>query len=408
MPTPPITPNMNLTEPIVGSTISPTWALDLNADLTLIDQHNHTPGQGVQIPPAGLDINSNLTFNYNSLIDLNSLVFAGTVSGTTVPLSLFTNGTDLFYEDVHGNTIQLTKSGGPNAGTGNIQGLPSTPVGAAGISWVNGSSTFDFLLDSGMVGANIAIGSLALTYTASPATPTSMQIVVEVPSAISGYTLTLPAAVPSSTSFLQMDSGGNVTATIPVSAGLTTSNLSASAGILGTQLAANTITTSEISNTAGITGTQIASQTVGVANLAPSGIQVLTFASTSTTSTSPTVIGALIVPIYTSPAIRPVLITLGSAPSGGQSYFRVSNATAQSSLTGFIQVTNTTSGFSWITTLETTLNAANALALYVPPSITIWDRTANSGSSIEYDLFISVTSGTSLLLENVQFSAVQL
>jgi hypothetical protein len=76
-------------------------------------------------------------------------VFAGAVSGTPSVLSLYSNGTDLFYKDVNGNAIRLTEAGGPTSGTGNIQGLPSNPTGDAGILWVNAQSTFQLLKDSG-------------------------------------------------------------------------------------------------------------------------------------------------------------------------------------------------------------------------------------------------------------------
>jgi len=51
-----ISPNMNLPIPGVGQTLGPTWATDLNNSLTLVDQHNHTAGYGVPIPPAGLKV----------------------------------------------------------------------------------------------------------------------------------------------------------------------------------------------------------------------------------------------------------------------------------------------------------------------------------------------------------------
>lgn len=213
MASPVITPNMNLIEPGVGSTLSPTWAQDLNANMGTIDQHDHSNGSGVKVTPAGLNINVDLPLNNNNLTKVNSLLFQGTVIGTPSILSIYSNGTDFFFKDVNGVPIQLTKSGGPNAGTGNIQNLPSTPTGGAGISWINGQSTFQFLADPGTVGANIDSGAVIIRYPGSYPTPSGNYIAIQAPVALaSGFSLTLPATLPGSTLPLQVDSSGNITA----------------------------------------------------------------------------------------------------------------------------------------------------------------------------------------------------
>jgi hypothetical protein len=200
MSSPYITPNMFLTEPAVGSTLSPSWALLLNADLGIIDQHNHTPGYGVQI-----------TFQDHNLLDLSSLVF-GTEPGSPANLSLYSNGTDLFYVDSTGHAIQLTLNHQPNTSTGNIQGLPSSPVGDAGISWVNAQSTFQFLQDSGSVGANIDVGTLVLRYPGSYPTPSGHYIALEAPSSLAtGYAFTFPSTLPPiNNSFLSSSTAGTL------------------------------------------------------------------------------------------------------------------------------------------------------------------------------------------------------
>ena len=242
---------MMLTEPIVGGTTGGTNAIDygplLNQNFVILDSHNHTPGEGVQVPPAGININTNLSFQGNDLTNLNALLFNGALIGGGNTLSLYTNGTDLFYEDIHGNSIQLTKAGGPNAGTGNIQGLPSTPTGGAGISWVNGTSTFQFLEDSGTVGANLDGGSFILRYPGSYPTPSGTNwITLEVPSTIStGYSLTLPVALPTAPSFIQISGTGALSSPIPVSGGLTGSNLAPSITIPGSPTIQNSLTVTD-------------------------------------------------------------------------------------------------------------------------------------------------------------------
>lgn len=199
---------MSLSEPVIGGTLSPQWAMLLNADLTVIDGHNHTPGSGVLVPTGGLDINADLPFNGNNAIQLNSLEL-NTFSGFHTDLSIYSNGVDLFYVDSSGNLIQLTKNGGPNTSNGNIQGLPSTPIGGAGITWVNAQSTFNFLTDSGAIGANIDIGSLILRYPGSYPTPSGNYILIEAPTTLAtGMTLVLPGSLPSSQAMLTFSSAG--------------------------------------------------------------------------------------------------------------------------------------------------------------------------------------------------------
>lgn len=212
MPSNLITPNMFLTEPAIGNSLSPQWAQLLNADMGIIDQHNHSPGSGVQVPPDGLDINSDLTFQGNNLLALNSAVFNGAISGSPFNLSIYSNGTDLFFTDINGNAIQLTKNGGPNTSAGNIQGLPSTPTGGAGISWINAQSTFNFSDDSGTGQASIDVASIIIRYPGSYPTPTGNYILLEAPSSLAtGYTLTLPPALQPDTGILQVNSSGVIT-----------------------------------------------------------------------------------------------------------------------------------------------------------------------------------------------------
>jgi len=415
MASPPITPNMNLTEPIVGSTVSPTWATDLNADLTIIDQHNHTPGNGVQIPSAGLDINSDLSFNYNNLLGLNSLVFAGAISGTASPLSLYSDGTNLFYEDSAGYTIQLTKNHQPNAGTGNIQGLPSTPMGGAGISWVNSQNTFDFLSDAGTVGANISGGALELNYTSTLPTAGSKSVILQVPSSVSSYSLTLPTALPSKTNFLTLDTSGNIAAVANVDGStlqFVSNTLSVAAqGITSTQIANNTITTSQISATAGIVNSQLAAVP----------LSSTTITSVSTTSTTPLTIATISITSNASPSNRPFFIGCqGIGSTGGQSGFSVSVSpgyAGQFPIAGYVRIVNQTTTQVWdypfISLIYSLSSGANSVTI-PSSSICVYDFFP-TGTSTTYTYALQLVSqgtsaGTTVTVSanNIQFFAVQL
>ena len=46
-----LSPNMNLPVPVVGQDPGPDWANNINSSLGILDQHDHTPGKGIQIVP---------------------------------------------------------------------------------------------------------------------------------------------------------------------------------------------------------------------------------------------------------------------------------------------------------------------------------------------------------------------
>lgn len=294
MANPLLTPNMGLTEPGIGFTTSTAWASFLNNNFGILDQHDHSSGNGVQITPAGININTPFPFNGEDLTELNSAIFNGAVVGTPSPLSIYTNGTDFFFKDVNGNPIQLTSGGGPNAGTGNISGLPSTPIGGAGIAWVNASSTFQFLLDAGTVGANIDNGTVIIRYPGSYPSPTGNFVGLRAPAALSsGYNITFPLSPPASTQPVSMDSSGN--------------------------LSAQPIITSQIANDA-ITNPLMAADSVDMVNIldgavtpdklsAPNFVLSTSCGTFSTTSGSGVVVTNLAVSLTTS-GLRPIMLCI--------------------------------------------------------------------------------------------------
>jgi hypothetical protein len=139
-----ITPNMNLVVPVVGSEPGPTWAFDLNADIGILDEHNHSAGQGVQINPDGLNINSDLPLNGNNLTLVNTVRFnnlLASLAGTTPNLGVIYEAVnELYYNDGVGNVVQLTKAGSVNATTSGISS------GTATASFVGGTLVVDAIL----------------------------------------------------------------------------------------------------------------------------------------------------------------------------------------------------------------------------------------------------------------------
>lgn len=76
-------PNMGMTIPTPGVTPGPTYATNISNDLSIIDAHNHTAGNGVQVPTAGININAVLPFNGFGASGFNSCT--GTACGISNP-----------------------------------------------------------------------------------------------------------------------------------------------------------------------------------------------------------------------------------------------------------------------------------------------------------------------------------
>ena len=200
-----ISPNMNLPVPVVSVDPGPDWANNINACLGIVDSHNHTPGQGVQITPQGLNISSDLTFQGNNATNLRSTRFtpqASPLSGGSDIGCLYESGVDLYYNDGSGNQVRITQSGAVTGASGTITGLPS---GTASASYSGSTFTFQSATNTP---ADMAIGPIVLGYpTASSKTitisPTSGQP--------SSYNLNLPSAAPANAQIMVSDGSGNLT-----------------------------------------------------------------------------------------------------------------------------------------------------------------------------------------------------
>lgn len=192
-----ISPNMSLLIPNVGVDPGPDWANNLNASLSIIDGHSHTPGSGVQITPSALDINSDLTMQKNNLTVVRTVRFDPQVSAIAA-LSpdigcLYEAGVDLYYNDGSGNQIRITQGGAVAGASGTITGLPS---GTASAAYVSGSGTFVFQ-QATSTAANFDIGTIVLRYPGSYPSPAGNFIMLEAPATLaSGYAIKFPATTP--------------------------------------------------------------------------------------------------------------------------------------------------------------------------------------------------------------------
>jgi len=208
------TPNMKLTTPTIGVDSGLTWETAINANSSIIDGHNHSPGNGALIQPNGLNINSSLTFNNFPATNLQACTFTPQTSLLTIN-TLYVSGVDLYYNDGSGNPpIPITSGGAVNASSSGIVSGTATASFSAGVLVVNAASNTP---------ANIQGGSLLLGNNSSG----SKFLTLAPPAAMaSDFGLTLPS-VPGSQSFMSIDTSGNIAAYAAVSGGITRSNLAA-------------------------------------------------------------------------------------------------------------------------------------------------------------------------------------
>lgn len=205
-----ISPNMGFPIPIPGLTPGPDWANNIDAALTAIDSHNHSPGQGVQISPNGMNINTDLGFNSNNAVLLRTTRYSPQLATLTGPSdigALYVVGNELYYNDVTGgNQIQITVNGSVNAGAGSITGLPS---GTASASFSAGTFIWQSATNTA---ANMDFGSAILRNS----TASSKGLTLNPPAAMaSNITETLPT-IPVQKNIMSMDTSGNMAADVNV------------------------------------------------------------------------------------------------------------------------------------------------------------------------------------------------
>lgn len=199
-----ISPNMGLPTPVVSDDPGPDWAQNVNSCLSIIDGHNHTPGSGVQITPAGISINADLPFNGNDATLLRSARFSAQGSplmGATDLGCLYESGVDLYFNDGSGNQVRITQSGSVTGATGTITGLPSGTASAAfsvnTFTFQSATSTPAYLASGPLIiGQPVASGK---TVTIAPNA-----------SQASNYALNLPLSLPNAGALLGSDSSGNL------------------------------------------------------------------------------------------------------------------------------------------------------------------------------------------------------
>jgi microcystin-dependent protein len=197
-----LTPNMNLTVPIVGVTLGPDWASEVDACLVVLDGHDHSAGKGVFITPSGLNINADLPFGGNNANTVRTVRFSNPnaqPTGASDVNCVYAYQGNLYYNN-GSFPVQVTNGHSISGTPGSIANLTSP----ASATYVSLSSTFVWQSDSNTP-ANMDAASYILRNLAA----NSKGLTLSPPSAMAAdYTITLPALPASGTSLVTLSSSG--------------------------------------------------------------------------------------------------------------------------------------------------------------------------------------------------------
>lgn len=168
------TPEMSLTLPDIATnstlgTLPQDWALIINEDFTIVDGHDHSE-IGAPIPSSEISVRSDVDLNGVNILTLTSFTFlAGGFVGVLYPAALYTDGTDLWYNDTIGNQVQITIGGAVN-GVNSLGGFFGDYIASGAVASYDGpSNTYSFY---GAAPTNpdtsiLSISSLTFTGTAN-------------------------------------------------------------------------------------------------------------------------------------------------------------------------------------------------------------------------------------------------
>jgi hypothetical protein len=102
----PQTPNLQLWLPVVGSSPDPTWAVELNANFTAIDQECFSEEN--KVPTTGIQLDADLSFSGSSGQDIFALNLLSQGSTLTTPLVLYDVAGNVYWNNQNGTPVKIT------------------------------------------------------------------------------------------------------------------------------------------------------------------------------------------------------------------------------------------------------------------------------------------------------------
>lgn len=192
----PTLPNMGLITPTLGADRG-TWDDKINAMFALVDEHDHTSGQGVQIPVAGLDIDADFAMGGNAVTGLGSLAFDAVTALSAGSKRLFVSSSDneLYWRTNGGTNVKLTSGSSINASLIGGIGGDYASVGAE-VAFNDADQVYTFKDQSSpsKKWARVASGPVRIYENDTTESVYVEQIVSN--ALASSYTITWPAALP--------------------------------------------------------------------------------------------------------------------------------------------------------------------------------------------------------------------
>lgn len=207
----PTLPNMGLVTPVQGGD-SGAWDDKINAAFALVDAHDHTPGKGVRIVSAAINIDANLGFGGYAITAAGQVAFTAVAALAAGSKIIFVSSADneLYWRTNAGVNVKLTDGASINTTlVGGIVGDYSTVGAEVAFDDANKRYTFKDQSSPTKKWARIAAGPVRI-YEYN--TTESVYVEHAVAAALSAsYTVTWPAALPASTKLVQISSTGVVT-----------------------------------------------------------------------------------------------------------------------------------------------------------------------------------------------------
>lgn len=244
-------PNMSIITPALGGD-SGEWDDKINAALGVIDEHDHTPGSGLLVPIAGLDIDADLALGGHGLTTAGQVAFTAVAALAAGARVIFVSSADneLYWRTNAGTNVKLTS--GTSINTSLVGGIVGdyTSVGAE-VAYDDANDRYTFKQTAGGAWARIAAGDVRL-YEYN--TTETVYVGLKVPAAlVSSWDVTFPLAAPASTMPVLMDSSGV---------------LSASNTLPGAIVFSTSIQTPTIAGTPNFTGAVTMATTLAVTGIA--------------------------------------------------------------------------------------------------------------------------------------------